>query len=109
MDRNLILAITLSFLILYIWGGVNNVKKNPYPVDNKKFTYDCEILGRDIIDLTDPIREDMIIALPIRPLCDEACKGLCFQCGQNLNLNQCQCRKGEHTMGGPFSILEDLH
>jgi len=78
-----------------------------YLIDNKQFSYDCEILDRDIIDLTEPIREDMIVGLPIRPLCREDCKGLCGQCGQNLNLGECGCKKDSRS-SGPFSVLDDL-
>lgn len=43
------------------------------------------------INLTESIREDIIVSLPIRVLCRESCKGLCAQCGQNLNEKQCDC------------------
>lgn len=78
-----------------------------YLIENKGFTYDCEILGRDIIDLTEPIRDDMIIGLPLRPLCREGCLGLCVRCGQNLNLGVCGCPKDDKPQG-PLSVLGDL-
>ncbi|MCK7469944.1 MAG: DUF177 domain-containing protein [Desulfomicrobium escambiense] len=37
------------------------------------------------IDLTDGIQEQVILALPLRPLCREDCKGLCAACGADLN------------------------
>ena len=43
------------------------------------------------IDLTEDIREDILISLPHRILCRKNCKGLCFKCGQNLNLKKCSC------------------
>ena len=43
------------------------------------------------IDLTEDIREDILITLPQRLLCKKNCKGLCFSCGQNLNLKKCSC------------------
>ena len=44
------------------------------------------------IDLEDLMREQFLLALPMKPLCSEACKGLCPECGANLNTNPCECR-----------------
>ncbi len=45
------------------------------------------------IDLSPLIREQVILALPSHPLCQEGCRGLCPRCGINLNLEQCECRE----------------
>jgi DUF177 domain-containing protein len=37
------------------------------------------------------IREEALLALPARPKCQPTCRGLCPQCGQDLNIGQCQC------------------
>jgi uncharacterized protein len=44
-----------------------------------------------LIDLIDLMREQFVLALPMKPLCTEACRGLCPQCGTNLNRAQCDC------------------
>lgn len=44
------------------------------------------------IDLSPLIREQLILALPTKPLCGDDCKGLCPQCGVNRNLQTCTCR-----------------
>jgi len=44
------------------------------------------------IDLSESIQEQLVMALPSRPVCDEKCKGLCPQCGVDLNLASCDCR-----------------
>lgn len=46
----------------------------------------------DEIDLAALMREQFYLALPMKPLCAEACKGLCPQCGVNLNVETCGCR-----------------
>lgn len=46
----------------------------------------------DEIDLSGLIQEQILLTLPSRPLCSEDCKGLCIQCGANLNLQSCECR-----------------
>lgn len=45
----------------------------------------------DQIDLNELMREQFYLALPMKPLCTEACKGLCPQCGTNLNAGSCTC------------------
>jgi uncharacterized protein len=45
----------------------------------------------DQIDLNELLREQFYLALPMKPLCVEACKGLCPQCGINLNTGTCTC------------------
>jgi len=45
----------------------------------------------DEIDLTPLVHEQLILALPTRPLCGEACRGLCPRCGANLNDGACGC------------------
>ena len=45
----------------------------------------------DQIDLNELLREQFYLALPMKPLCVEDCKGLCPQCGTNLNAGSCTC------------------
>jgi uncharacterized protein len=45
----------------------------------------------DQIDLDELLREQFYLALPMKPLCSEACRGLCPQCGVNLNTGTCAC------------------
>ncbi len=69
-----------------------------FPINLKNFTF-CEPIDEQlIIDLTDPIKEDIMLSLPSKPLCDEACEGLCASCGQNLNVKKCQCDKSVHHL-----------
>jgi uncharacterized protein len=46
----------------------------------------------ETIDLGDLAREQFYLALPMKPLCAEACKGLCPRCGMDLNQGTCDCR-----------------
>ena len=45
------------------------------------------------VDLSALVHEETLLALPSRPLCREDCRGLCMQCGINLNLESCECRQ----------------
>jgi uncharacterized protein len=44
------------------------------------------------IDLSALVLEETLLALPSQPLCRENCRGLCSQCGTNLNVESCTCR-----------------
>jgi uncharacterized protein len=44
-----------------------------------------------VLDVIDLLREQFQLALPMKPLCAEACRGLCLQCGANLNRTDCGC------------------
>lgn len=57
------------------------------------------------VDLTEAIRQQALLALPMMPLCEEDCKGLCSQCGRDLNLGPCDCQPVVDTR---FSVLAQL-
>jgi uncharacterized protein len=46
---------------------------------------------KHIIDLSEVVRQDLLLVLPTIPICKEGCLGLCPQCGQNLNEALCEC------------------
>lgn len=48
----------------------------------------------ETIDLGQLMAEQFYLALPMKPLCEERCKGLCPSCGTNLNRAPCDCRPG---------------
>jgi uncharacterized protein len=43
------------------------------------------------IDLSELMREQFYLAMPMKPLCRDECKGLCPQCGTNWNTGTCDC------------------
>lgn len=47
------------------------------------------------INLSPFIREQVLLALPMRPLCEDSCRGLCARCGINLNEESCLCAASE--------------
>jgi uncharacterized protein len=48
-----------------------------------------------ILDLSEAIRQNALLAIPMKPLCREDCAGLCQSCGKDLNAGQCDCEKVE--------------
>jgi uncharacterized protein len=59
----------------------------PVPDDPGAFMID----ERNILDLTEAIRQYAFLAIPMKPLCREDCGGLCPICGANLNKEHCDC------------------
>jgi uncharacterized protein len=48
-------------------------------------------VGAKYVDLADHVRSELLVLVPLKPLCTESCKGLCPRCGANLNDTQCSC------------------
>jgi uncharacterized protein len=58
------------------------------------------------LDLAPLLREDAWVAIPMKPLCHADCKGLCPQCGANLNLESCTCESA--GIDPRLALLKDL-
>ena len=56
--------------------------------------------------LEDVLREQLLLALPLKAICRENCRGLCPHCGQNLNLEQCSC--AESVDDPRWTALKDI-
>ena len=70
------------------------------PAAEEGAEHDAEVAADDLetsvyrdeqIDLDELLREQFYLALPMKPLCTETCRGLCPQCGTNLNTGACEC------------------
>jgi uncharacterized protein len=70
---------------------VHTGSKLPSPEETGAFKID----EHHILDLTEAIRQYKMIALPMKPLCDEECAGICPTCGKNLNEEKCDCPTNE--------------
>ncbi len=58
------------------------------------------------IDLNDYMREQVNLSLPYKVLCAEDCRGLCSECGQNLNEQRCGCET--HQKDSRFAVLKNI-
>jgi len=58
------------------------------------------------IDLTEEIRNCILLELPMKPLCRPDCAGLCPRCGANLNAGPCACKPDEPD--SPWSALRAI-
>lgn len=66
---------------------------------------DAIFYSGDTIQFNDLIREQIILAIPMHPLCAPGCLGLCPRCGQDRNLGNCHCAQNEPDPR--FSILKN--
>lgn len=63
-------------------------------VDDEDYLY---FKGNDLrIDVTEPVRQTIVLELSLKPLCSKDCKGLCRSCGTNLNERPCDCKREKH-------------
>lgn len=63
-------------------------------------------LQEPIVDVDGILREQMLLAVPGKVVCDESCRGVCPECGGLLNSNECSC--SDVVPDSPFAILEKL-
>jgi uncharacterized protein len=74
-----------------------------YPIDidieerftTNRSTEDDEaiVVMDDVLDINEIVETSIISTLPIKRVCKDDCKGLCQECGCNLNYNTCSCNK----------------
>ncbi|MEA4861930.1 MAG: DUF177 domain-containing protein [Victivallaceae bacterium] len=79
-------------------------------VKNLSLFYD-ELDELDELDVTEDVRTELLLALPMNLLCSPECKGLCPQCGANLNHGGCGCNTTEPAPpeeASPWNILDGL-
>ena len=84
------LPLELHFDLLYTTGP-EVVEKKESRVDEESITHAQYDGAR--IDLGQLLEEQVYLGLPLKPLCQGDCHGLCPRCGTNLNLGACRCRE----------------
>ena len=65
------------------------------------------ISERHLLDLTEVIRQDILTRLPLQPLCEASCPGLCPECGRELRSGPCACGSPAEA-NSPFAGLAEL-
>jgi len=68
-----------------------------------RFDAEAGSLGESV-DLTADMREAIVVLFPSYPVCDSGCRGLCPQCGANLNEGTCACEPPADD--GRWSLLD---
>jgi uncharacterized protein len=65
-----------------------------------------ELIRNNILNVRELVRQNLLLELPMQPLCRADCKGICPICGADRNTEDCTC--GEIKPDSPFGILADL-
>jgi len=63
----------------------------PGEVELQASDIDTEVYENQKIDITQSVRDGILLEVPVVSLCMENCKGICFKCGNNLNRSDCNC------------------
>jgi uncharacterized protein len=74
--------------------------------DNNDDDRNYQVYEEDYIDLTDTVRENLILSLPMKPVCSHGCMGICPDCGVNKNVMDCDCKKEE--IDPRLAVLKDF-
>jgi uncharacterized protein len=84
-DADFKTTLTNKFRISYLFG------KTSEKIDE----YNLKILSdeQDKIDIKNDVVEYANLSIPMKRLCSDDCKGLCSQCGRNLNEGHCRCKR----------------
>ncbi|GER94412.1 hypothetical protein A45J_2173 [hot springs metagenome] len=90
-----------------------NVVYHPASEINKEEHYelkgdelDTGFYKNDTLDTEDLLKEQLVLNIPMKPLCSNDCKGLCPKCGANLNITQCNCLTSE--VDSRLAVLKQL-
>jgi uncharacterized protein len=94
--------VAIEFDLLLVPGPASVAAKEELSPDD----LDLDYYTGEIVDLESILREQVILMLPLKPLCDEVCKGLCPHCGENLNQETCSCLTD--NVDSPFARLAKL-
>ena len=72
-----------------------------WTTEDNEVTFSVEVAPDAFADLTEELRECIILSFPSNPLCSEDCKGLCPHCGADLNEGPCKCKpEGDFRWSG---------
>ncbi len=77
------LNVDFQSIISPMISPVDNLDENIIPISSKA----------NEVDLTPFAHDALLLGLPMKNICSETCKGICPECGTNLNTNPCNCEK----------------
>lgn len=78
--------LSARYVLFYVNNELDGAKHHPDEV---------QVISPDTvsIDLTEDVRQVVVVSVPLKLLCKDDCKGLCPRCGTNLNHCGCECRE----------------
>ncbi|MEW6509556.1 MAG: DUF177 domain-containing protein [Bacteroidota bacterium] len=88
-----------GYQMYYVWEGNDTARFDPAELQ-------VVSTGLTMIDLSEDVRQTILLAVPLKRVCREQCKGLCPHCGKNLNEGPCDCR--DTIADGRWDKLREL-
>ena len=76
-------------------------------VELKETDIEKEVYHEGRINLRGPVRDQVLLDLPLIRLCHKGCKGICPVCGNDFNANQCECQN-EKEVDPRLAVLKKL-
>ena len=107
------LLVTGSAFVEFETECVSCLAKMKVRIGDPDICIHVENVPEEEVDLTPEIREDILLAMPVRFKCSEKCRGLCPGCGANLNVEKCRCgakrkKRGENPENDAWRALDSL-
>lgn len=100
-------TIKASLALVVKRGGARRGADMPEEIELDASDLDIELTEGAGLDLNETVMEEIIASMPVYPLCREDCKGICPDCGADLNRAPCAC--GDGPKGDPrFAALARL-
>ncbi|NLG86548.1 MAG: DUF177 domain-containing protein [Firmicutes bacterium] len=96
--------VDLVLEVPFVMGYWDTEKQDATASDGEEI--EVRLFSGDVIDLAPDIEETILLALPMKCLCSPYCRGLCPQCGQNLNVGSCTCH--EEKIDPRLAVLRDF-
>jgi len=78
--------------------------------DDEEVDEDADVVGfaGNEIDVSNEVRDEILLAVPLQTLCRESCRGLCAVCGGNRNVTACDCEELARAAASRFAALGKL-
>ncbi len=97
-------------------NGTSNIFLSKKKPSNEKELHEEDLITEYLEDeekfnVSELLREEILVQTPMKPLCDENCKGICPICGADRNENPCDClekQKEKERENSPFAKLKVL-
>ena len=86
-----VMAVDREFDLRYLPAGAAEPVSDDEEIEVEDDDVAVTFYHDEQIDLNELLREQFYLALPMKPLCSEGCKGICPQCGTNRNTAPCDC------------------
>ena len=100
-----LLVMVVALMLGYIThtdvsGSVSSIKREIADLDEQPY-----LQGYNL-DVDQLVRDELLLNLPMKVLCDEDCKGICNRCGANLNHETCDCDRS--SLDPRMSVIQDI-